>query len=282
MLKFMADEDGRLPVDEALISALTEVGVATASKIEDHRRGLGWIREMSHYDVTSSIEIEGPCGLYGGAYAANSWVARGGLCSIGACSYSHSAVPSGMKIGRYSSIAKGLRLLDFAHPVSWISSSVAFFYPDNAPNLTAIHHLIEDELYGSQGGGSGGRSAFDPTLARAYPRIGNDVWIGEGVSLSMGITVGDGAIIAAGSVVTKDVPPYSIVAGNPARLKRYRFEPYVIQALESTEWWGYHPKDLTQMNFKEPLKFVLEFKERLDRFELPRWSPRKLLISPRS
>jgi acetyltransferase-like isoleucine patch superfamily enzyme len=67
--------------------------------------------------------------------------------------------------------------------------------------------------------------------------IGNDVWIGFRAMLLSGVTIGDGAVIAAGAVVAADVPPYAIVAGNPAKVIRYRFEPNAIQKLLELAWW---------------------------------------------
>ncbi len=69
--------------------------------------------------------------------------------------------------------------------------------------------------------------------------IGNDVWIGTGAIVLSGIELGDGAVVGAHSVVTKDVEPYSIVAGNPARLIRYRFDEKTIAALEEISWWNW-------------------------------------------
>jgi acetyltransferase-like isoleucine patch superfamily enzyme len=67
--------------------------------------------------------------------------------------------------------------------------------------------------------------------------IGNDVWIGTGAIILRGLSVGDGAVIGAGAVVTKDVPPYAIVAGNPARVIKYRFEEAVIKRIQASKWW---------------------------------------------
>jgi virginiamycin A acetyltransferase len=69
--------------------------------------------------------------------------------------------------------------------------------------------------------------------------IGNDVWVGAGAIILSGVNIGDGAIVAAGSVVTKDVPPYSIVGGNPAKLIRFRFSEDQIAKLLSISWWNW-------------------------------------------
>lgn len=69
--------------------------------------------------------------------------------------------------------------------------------------------------------------------------IMNDCWIGNGVIMLGGITIGNGAVVAAGAVVTKDVPPYAIVAGNPAKVIGYRFEPEQIAALNKIRWWNW-------------------------------------------
>jgi carbonic anhydrase/acetyltransferase-like protein (isoleucine patch superfamily) len=69
-------------------------------------------------------------------------------------------------------------------------------------------------------------------------RIGNDVWIGENSIVMDGVTIGNGAIVAAGSVVVKDVAPFSIVGGVPARLIRLRFVPEKIRFIEDSQWWN--------------------------------------------
>lgn len=77
--------------------------------------------------------------------------------------------------------------------------------------------------------------------------IGNDVWIGQGVFIKSGVTIGDGAIIAARSAVISDVPPFAIVAGVPATIKKYRFSPDIIEALVSLKWWDYHIQDISNL-----------------------------------
>ncbi len=77
-------------------------------------------------------------------------------------------------------------------------------------------------------------------------KVGNDVWIGTRAMIMGGVTIGDGAIIGAGAIVTKDVPPYAIVAGVPAKIIRYRYSADVIDILEKIQWWNNNPDFLKQ------------------------------------
>jgi tetrahydrodipicolinate N-succinyltransferase len=80
------------------------------------------------------------------------------------------------------------------------------------------------------------------------PVVGNDVWIGSAAQVLQGVTIGDGSIIAAGAIVTKDVPPYAIVAGVPARIIRYRFEPSEIDILLRLKWWDMSPSEIGKLS----------------------------------
>lgn len=86
--------------------------------------------------------------------------------------------------------------------------------------------------------------------------IGNDVWIGMRVMVMGGVNIGNGAVVAAGAVVTKDVPPYAIVGGVPARVIKYRFPEDVIQKLETSKWWSLDDETLKQNIhlFQKPLE----------------------------
>ena len=93
---------------------------------------------------------------------------------------------------------------------------------------------------------------WQPAMAgKTYPKkgdtiIGNDVWIGYRAAIMPGVTIGDGAIIGAYSVVTRDVPPYSIVGGNPAQLIRNRFDDAIINELLKTAWWHWPIEKITK------------------------------------
>lgn len=125
-------------------------------------------------------------------------------------------------IGRFCSIGPYVVNHLGNHPTrKFVSTSPAFYMP-NAP----IPSFVKKEVFSSYGG---------------RVMIGNDIWIGEQVLLMDGVSVGDGAVVAARSIVTRDVPPYAIVGGAPARLIRYRFTPDVIETLLRFRWWN---KDL--------------------------------------
>jgi chloramphenicol O-acetyltransferase type B len=82
------------------------------------------------------------------------------------------------------------------------------------------------------------------TISKGPVRIGNDVWIGANATILSGVTIGDGAVIAAASVVTKSVPPFAIVGGVPARIIRYRFAPETIERLLRVRWWDWSPEKI--------------------------------------
>ncbi len=85
-------------------------------------------------------------------------------------------------------------------------------------------------------------NAFEPYK---YTKVGNDVWIGSRALVLQGVTIGDGAVVGAGAVVTRDVPAYAIVAGNPAKIIRYRFPDETIEKLQALAWWHWDEKTLS-------------------------------------
>ena len=105
---------------------------------------------------------------------------------------------------------------------------------------------------------------FEEILS-AEPRkptiIGNDVWIGSSAVVIEGVKVGDGSVIGAGAIVTKDVPPYAIVVGNPARLLRYRFTPDIIEGLLEIQWWDLKDEFIRTLPFLDPIACIAAVRE---------------------
>lgn len=131
---------------------------------------------------------------------------------IGKCSIIHNT-----KIGKFCSISACCVIGLPGHPTNRLSTSPIFSSPSNALREKWVQEYT-----------------YKPEI---NVEIGNDVWIGYGAMIPNNIKVGDGAIIAAGAVVTKDVPPYAIVGGVPARVIKYRFTQEIIDQLEKLRFW---------------------------------------------
>lgn len=142
-----------------------------------------------------------------------------GMYTHGGCFEVYSFGPKTM-IGRYSSIARGAFAATLDHPMGRKSMHGYFFNPRLG--------LVSEEL------------SYSPL------RIGNDVWMGYNSIIHSSVNeIGDGAVIGAGAVVFKDVPPYAVVVGNPGRVVRYRFDEETIMRLLAERWWE---KDLEELD----------------------------------
>jgi carbonic anhydrase/acetyltransferase-like protein (isoleucine patch superfamily) len=86
--------------------------------------------------------------------------------------------------------------------------------------------------------------------------IGNDVWIGHNAVIFAGVKIGNGAVIGMNAVVTKDVPDYTIVAGNPAKQIKKRFDADTINLLQESSWWEYDITELKSYDFSDPVRFA--------------------------
>jgi acetyltransferase-like isoleucine patch superfamily enzyme len=135
------------------------------------------------------------------------------------------------KIGKFCSIGSGVKIVLGKHPTNFVSTHPAF-YSNNKPFLTFSNGMHYDEYSGVI--------------------IGNDVWIAEDAIITGGVKIGDGAIIAARAVVTKDVEPYSIVGGVPAKHIKFRFEENIRENLMKNKWWN---NDITYLR-KNHLLFL--------------------------
>lgn len=142
--------------------------------------------------------------------------------------YHYPFIGDRLVIGRFCAIAAGVRFImnGANHAMSGLST-----YPFN--------------IFGR-----GWEEGFAPETwsreLRGDTVVGNDVWIGYDVSIMPGVTIGDGAVIAAHSVVSRDVPPYAIVAGNPAQTVRRRFDDETVARLLAIGWWHWPVEKITR------------------------------------
>jgi acetyltransferase-like isoleucine patch superfamily enzyme len=191
------------------------------------------------------------------------WTVYDHSIHLGAFSYQVSGYCFAARIGRYCSFGEDIQIGRQDHPLTWASTSPAFY--------------VHDGLFGLQDGFEGAEEYHSYRFKNAGPptkvqitHIGNDVWIGHGAMIRAGVTIGDGAIVAAGAVVARDVPPYAVVAGNPAQVRKYRFEPDVIVQMQATNWWQYAPWQLSHLTPSKPHEFmagVMQMQGNVPRFE---------------
>ena len=109
--------------------------------------------------------------------------------------------------------------------------------------------------------------ASNPPPEERRVSIGNDVWIGENAIILGGVKVGNGAVIAAGAIVTKDVPPYAIVGGVPAKVIKYRFDNETIRELEEIKWWEWDKEKIKKNKAFFERKLIIENNERKSLYE---------------
>lgn len=165
--------------------------------------------------------------VYPGAFIEPSAILpKGCIFNMGAFSYFGGHADCNMSIGRYCSIADDVRVFSNAHPTNWLTSSPVSYIGHH-------HGLFHEAGFAN----APATRAFEESQSHIVTHIGNDVWIGADCLLKPGITIGDGAIVAARSIVTKDVPPYAVVGGAPARVLKYRFEENMVERLMRLRWW---------------------------------------------
>lgn len=139
-----------------------------------------------------------------------------GMYSYGCCFTPGFNLGGKVSIGRYCSFATDIHYFGANHPMEYVSTSPYFY---NKAFGKAVRDVKREKL-----------------------TIGNDVWVGYGVIITSNChNIGDGAVLAAGSVVTKDVPPYAVVAGSPARIIKYRFDEETQRIIERSKWWEKTP-----------------------------------------
>lgn len=174
--------------------------------------------------IDRSSAIEGGCQIVG--------------CNIGRHSFcGYDCVILNADIGSFCSIADSVYIGGANHPKHFVSTSPVFLsHRDSVKTKLARHDYTN------------------------MPRtsIGSDVWIGHGAKIRAGTRVGHGAIIGMGAIVTNDVLPYAIVAGNPARQISSRFPDQIVESLLEVEWWSLSDNDIKNFahNFTNPVDYL--------------------------
>lgn len=190
------------------------------------------LKKLRGYSAKLS-SIDGTAVIYSGTSISNSTVGR--YTYIGYdCYLSH------VTVGNFCSLSDHIFIGGAEHPTDWISTSPVF---QNVKHSGPSKRFAKFNL-----------PKWKQTI------IGHDVWIGHGVTIKAGITIGNGAIIGSNAVVTKDVEPYSIVAGCPAKHIRYRFTQEIIDKLQTSKWWSFSDETLTEFgtSLNNPNEFIHE------------------------
>ena len=210
-----------------------------------------YAEETQHSLFNKTLEIEPYTNL----------IAHGHFATMGSFSYTWSKLEPDMVVGRYCSISWNMQVFGMQHPMGSISTSAVMY----APGDVSLRALLDEENVTDY--------PFVHRSDKAAPKIGHDVWIGMNVTLARGISISTGAIIAAGAVVTKDVEPYAIVGGNPARLIRYRFSPETCRRMLASHWWDYKLTSLRHLNMHDPERFLEAFESAVTMGQVEPFAP---------
>lgn len=175
-------------------------------------------------------KIDKKAKVYSGSEIYDSTIARHSY--VGYNSEVHSC-----DIGSFCSIANNFIVGGAKHPLDWVSTSPVFY---------------------NVGGGTGNHLANLEVEPQKRTSIGHDVWIGSRVTIMQGLSIGTGAVIGAGSIVTKDVPPYAVVAGCPAKVIKYRFDEDTIKRLLVSKWWQLSDEQIKEYSsyINKPITFL--------------------------
>ena len=148
-----------------------------------------------------------------------------------------------VKVGSYCTFGSRVSVGAANHPLDWLSIH-EFQYQDTSQVYgESLSHGVCEKL------------------TERHTTIGSDVWIGDNAVVLKGVTINDGAVIGAGCVVTKDVLPYSIVVGNPAKHLRFRFEDHIIKKLLALRWWDLEMQELNGIDFKNIVRAIEQIQE---------------------
>ncbi|GHY28920.1 group 1 glycosyl transferase [Vibrio cholerae] len=188
-----------------------------------------YLPSVIHSKIHSSSKIEG------GSSVVSTVMGKHSFCGY-ACDIYFA------DIGNFTSIASGVIIGGARHPMEWVGMSPVFYKGRDSIKKKFTEYKL-------------------PLVPKVV--IGSDVWIGRNAIILSGVKIGHGAVIGAGSVVTKDVAPFSVVAGNPASIKKFRFNTAIIEDLLETEWWNLDESRLNEVVqfIREPEVFITKIKE---------------------
>ncbi|MEI6799359.1 MAG: CatB-related O-acetyltransferase [Pseudomonadota bacterium] len=192
----------------------------------------------------------------------------GKLMQMGAFSYANdNPFDKGLlQVGRYGSVAIGLRVLEGHHPLEAVTTGKYFYGP-----FYKAGNIPDDYVY---------RAKTEP-IAQTYGPIdvGHDVWISAHCTIKAGVRIGHGAVIAGGANVVKDVEPYAIVGGNPAKRIRFRHTPKLRARLLALAWWDISPRILRDLNMQDPPDFCTRLERMRAEGELIPFTPAKVQVT---
>jgi virginiamycin A acetyltransferase len=173
---------------------------------------------------------------------------------MGAFSYTGSQLLPSTRLGRYCSLGPMIQFVQTEHPTDWASTSPAFYSPFGHEGYR--FHLDDAKVANPK------FETFEGILSRPV-EMGHDVWVGQQVTFRGGVRIGNGAMVAAGAVVTRDVPPYAIVGGVPARVIRMRLPEDLIERFQALQWWRFAPEHLQPLDVREPAGFASRLEDLL-------------------
>ena len=241
---------------------MTFVAIPFGARSEEKLRPLGCKMPTmtSRHELDSESFFEPPV-------AVLAQVENPTLLQVGAFTSVSGGRIGGGKIGRYCAIAPDVHIGAYEHPTDWFTCSRIAHYP-------VVHGWDEfcrpDRLEFIRA------NVKHFKKSRPITTLGHDVWIGQGAFIRSGVTLGTGCIVGARSVVVKDVPPYAIVAGMPAQIKRYRFDERTIERLLALQWWRYSLYDCFQLPFDRIGESLDQLEELIGRQAIEEYRPQPL------
>jgi len=229
-----------------IISSIYKRICERRARIKEAQRNADTLRMLAEKNPTCKVMTIALTDVVMGEYVAIIPGAVLNKVNISDFSYiSNDSVINNVDIGKFCSIGPHVQIGLAPHPSRVFVSTYPAFYSNF--NGGCPMNFREDKI-------------FDDSVPKT--KISNDVWIGSHVIIPGGISIGTGAIVAAGAVVVKNVPPYAVVGGNPAKVIRYRFSEAQMEVLLASKWWDW-PTEKICRNLDE-FADIEKFKEIID------------------